>query len=139
MDNLIALLKSHEGFSSYAYPDSLGYWSIGYGKCIDKRIKCGISIKEAEYLLMNEIERSQIELSHYDWFNEMDKVRKEVLIELHFNIGLTKLLKFENMIDSLKKRRYGDAAAHMLDSQWRQQVGDKRSGNMASRLATGKY
>jgi len=139
VDNLIALLKSHEGFSSYAYPDSLGYWSIGYGKCIDKRIKCGISIKEAEYLLMNEIERSQIELSHYDWFNEMDKVRKEVLIELHFNIGLTKLLKFENMIDSLKKRRYGDAAAHMLDSQWRQQVGDKRSGNMASRLATGKY
>jgi len=139
VDKLIARLKSHEGFSSYAYPDSLGYWSIGYGKCIDKRIKCGISIKEAEFLLMNEIERSQIELGHYDWFNDLDQVRKETLIELHFNIGLTKLLKFQNMIDALKNKRYGDAAAHMLDSNWRKQVGDTRALDMAKRLATGKY
>lgn len=139
MSDLLARIKKHEGFKSYAYQDSLGYWSIGYGKCIDKRVHCGLTIKEAEYLLNNELERSRFELGHYDWYNDLDQVRKDVLVELHYNIGLVKLLKFENMIDSLKQKKYGDAAAHMLDSKWRRQVGEDRSTDMAKRLASGSY
>lgn len=136
MDEFMSLLIEHEGLKKMPYTDTVGKLTIGIGRNLTDR---GISVQEAIHLCENDIRESRMELGHYDWFNEMDKVRKDVLVELHFNIGLSRLLKFENMIEALKKKRYGDAAAHMLDSRWRQQVGDKRSGNMAKRLATGKY
>lgn len=136
MDPLLPILIDHEGLKQFIYKDTVDKISIGIGRNLTDR---GISREEAIYLCQNDINESRAELSNYSWYEAMDSVRKDVLVELHFNIGLTKLLKFENMIQCLIMKKYADAATHMLDSKWRKQVGDRRALNMAKRLSTGKY
>jgi len=41
-------IKRHEGKVLHAYPDHLGYWTIGYGRLIDERRGGGITEAEAE-------------------------------------------------------------------------------------------
>jgi lysozyme len=136
METLISILIDHEGLKKLPYVDTMEKTSIGIGRNLTDR---GISREEAIYLCLNDVKESRSELSNYQWYESLDDVRKDVLVELHFNIGLSKLLKFDNMIQSLILKKYADAATHMLDSAWRKQVGDRRALNMAKRLSTGKY
>ena len=139
MDDLISCIQSHEGLILYCYADSLGFLTIGYGRCIDKKNNTGITKEEAEYLLKNDVNKSLNELKNYIWFNALDEVRQGVLIELHFNIGLTKLLQFRNMISALEKKDFSLAAIHLLNSKWAKEVGITRSQNMENRLINGFY
>lgn len=136
MDDLISCIKEHEGLRLICYKDTLGFWTIGFGRNLSGK---GISNAEALYMLNNDINECKVLLSHYDWFNALDKVRQEVLIELCFNIGLGSLLKFVHMIEYLKQHDYKNAASDMLNSLWARQVGELRSENMAKRLLTGSY
>lgn len=139
MDDLSALrarIIEHEGLKLFPYKDTLDKWTIGVGRNLSDR---GISHDEAMYLLNNDIQESAQELKHYDWFNNLDEVRQGVLIELHFNIGLTSLLKFKNMIACLEKKYYLNAAKALENSLWARQVGKIRSEDMADRLISGSY
>lgn len=137
--DLITIIKEHEGLYLYAYPDSLGFITIGYGKCIDKRKGDGISQQEAQYLLENDLANSRMQLAHFEWFNKLDTVRQDVLVELCFNIGLGGVLEFKHMLNCIEQKDYKAAAADMLYSLWARQVGSNRSQNMAHRLASGSY
>jgi len=136
MEELAQRIEAHEGLRLFPYTDTVGKLTIGYGRNLQDR---GISKAEATYLMQNDLAESRIELIHYDWFNKLDKVRQEVLIELHFNIGLTKILKFKQMIGHLITGDYTKAAEQLLDSLWAKQVGRTRSRDMVDRLTTGKY
>jgi lysozyme len=136
MDNLTQRIIEHEGFKLFPYRDSVGKLTIGIGRNLSDR---GISRDEAMLLMNNDLAESRMELSHFEWFTKLDIVRQEVLIELHFNIGLTSLLKFELMIQCLSKEMYRDAAQDLLKSLWAQEVGKERSHDMATRLIYGKY
>jgi lysozyme len=139
MDNLLRIVKSHEGFSPWVYQDSLGYWTVGYGKCLDKRKNCGLTQEQAEYLLKSELNQCELELSHFTWFTQLDAVRQEVFIELSFNMGLTNLLKFVRTLKAVQKKDFNKAADELLDSLWAKQVKEKRANNIANRLRTGTY
>ncbi len=139
MDNLEARVIRHEGKKKSAYQDSLGYWTIGIGRLIDSRKNAGLSDDEMLYLLRNDLAESEKELMRFPWFTKMDRVRQEVMIELHFNIGLANLLGFKNMIAYLTKGSYINAATQLLNSLWAKQVGENRSSDMANRLRTGSY
>jgi lysozyme len=110
--------------------------TIGVGRNIEN---IGISHDEAMYLLGNDIDRCVRELSHYDWFICLDDVRQGVLIELNFNIGLSRLLGFKKMIAALNSKDYVMAGAELLDSRWAIQVGKNRSNDMANRMISGEY
>ena len=46
--NIREQLHRDEGFIDHAYQDQLGYWTIGIGTCIDRRVVGdGISLEEA--------------------------------------------------------------------------------------------
>jgi len=139
MDNLLSIVKSHEGFSPWAYPDSLGYITAGYGKCLDKRKNCGLTHEEAEYLLKSELNQCELELAHFTWFMQLDRVRQEVFIELSFNMGLSNLLKFHRMIEAVQKKDFNGAGDELLNSLWAKQVKEGRANNIANRLRTGTY
>lgn len=139
MGQLEELIKQHEGFRPYVYSDSLGYATIGYGRVIDKRVNKGITQEEANYLLANDIAYCRKELSQFVWYNALDDVRKDVFVELCFNLGLNKLMDFKQTIASTANKDYKGAAAHLLDSLWAKQVSRTRSENIAQRLATGSY
>ena len=62
---------------------------------------------------------------------------EEVLIEMMFNIGLTKLCKFTGMFDAISKGDYEAAANEMIDSKWHRDFvrwnGGKDTPNIRSR------
>lgn len=128
---MIEQLKQSEGFRSYAYQDSKGFLTIGYGRLIDRRRGGGISKDEAEYLLANDISKAIEALENsLPWWTQLNEPRRRVLVDMAFNLGIDGLLKFKHTLLAIKEGRYLDAKAGMLASAWAGQVGDR-----AQRLA----
>lgn len=138
-EQLIKKIYDHEGNERYVYKDSLGNETIGIGRNIAARSGRGLSMDESLYLLKNDIIMCKKSLKNYDWYKCLDLVRKEVLIELLFNLGLTRFFSFKKMIGALQLKDYVKAANELIDSRWSMQVGINRSEDMYSRLLNGKY
>ncbi len=136
MDNLRSLILNHEGLKLKPYTDTTGNLTIGIGRNLEGR---GISEAESFFLLENDLKEIEEQLIKHYWFVALDKVRQEVIIELVFNVGLTRALGFKKMIEALKSLEYRKAADELLDSAWTKQVGERRSNSLYSRLLTGKY
>ncbi len=136
MDELFHRIKEHEGYRKKLYVDSVGKQSIGIGRNLTDR---GLRDDEILLLYNNDMSESIREMRQFEWWNQLDRVRKEVILELHFNIGLTRLLKFRQTIAALEKKDYEGASMHLLNSLWAKQVGPNRSNDMANRLRTGAY
>ena len=84
MEQLIEMLKRHEGVKSHVYKCSAGYESIGVGRNISKT-GLGLSEDEVDYLLESDISRVIKELSsEYPWFSSLDDVRKDAMIDISF-------------------------------------------------------
>lgn len=137
--NLKQCLIDSEGKERFAYQDSLGYWSVGIGRCIDKRIGKGLSDQEINYLLDNDIAQCRKQLEGFDWYLAQDDVRKEVLVELCFNLGLPKLLKFTNTLNCIAKKDYHGTVLNLLNSNWAKQVQQSRIQSIIYRLVHGEY
>lgn len=136
MNPLQSVIIAHEGLKLKPYRDTVGKLTIGVGRNLDD---CGISEDEAMFLLNNDLTACETQLSRYDWYVGLDKVRQGVIIELVFNVGLPKALLFKNMIIAIINENWAGASNELLDSAWAKQVGSTRSENMASRLLRGKY
>lgn len=136
MNPLQSVIIEHEGVRLKPYRDTKGVLTIGVGRNLDD---CGISEDEAMFLLNNDLTTCETQLSRYDWYVGLDKVRQGVIIELVFNVGLPKALQFKNMIIAIINENWAGASNELLDSAWAKQVGSTRSENMASRLLRGKY
>lgn len=141
MDNtlLTGRLIAHEGMKKFAYQDSKGYWSVGIGRCIDSKIGRGLSIDEQMYLLNNDIKLCGQQLSTHKFYTIQDIVRQEALIELCFNMGIDKLLKFAKMLAAFSAKDYKRAAAELVDSLWAIQVQPERVKDLVYRIEHGSY
>lgn len=136
---LRARLYENEGKKKSAYQDSLGYWTIGCGRLIDAKKNAGLSDVEIDYLLTNDIASARIALQPFGWYNKQDQVRKDVLVELCFNLGLTGLQGFKKMIAALDTLNYKLAVQELLDSKWATQVGQGRINDLVYRMKNGAY
>lgn len=123
----IAQLKRDEGLRLRPYRCTSGKLTIGYGRNLEDR---GIDRHEADAMLQNDIERTETSLSHHVIWPSLSDVRRDVLINMAYNMGLDGLYKFNRFFQRLAMRDYSRAADEMLDSAWAQQVGDR-----AKRLA----
>jgi lysozyme len=137
MKRLIEQLKRHEGVSKWAYEDHLGYITVGVGRCLDPEIGLGLSDKEIDYLLQNDIERCYKELECLSWFPDLDPIRQEALVNMVFNLGLTRFLQFKKTLAYLAEGRYPEAADEMLDSKWARQV-KNRAIELSEMIRTGQ-
>jgi lysozyme len=132
-------LIEHEGIKKSAYNDSRGYLTIGIGFLIDPKMNAGLSIEECMMILRSRILNLERQLSQYPWFNIQDQVRKGVLIEMAYNLGVNGLLGFKNMIAALGDRQVGTAAVEMGKSLWATQIGQARLKDMQGRMREGSY
>ena len=138
MSKLIEQLKIHEGVREKVYLCSAGYETIGVGRNISES-GLGLSSDEIDYLLSNDIKRCQQELEfNFDWFKELDDVRRDAIINLCFNIGVTSLKKFSKAIAAMNVHDYETAAMEFLDSRWASQVGT-RALDVTDMIRTGDY
>jgi len=135
MIKLIENLKRHEGLRLKPYLCSEGKITIGFGRNLEDM---GISEKEAEMLLMSDIQRCYEELDVFSWFHDLDQVRQEAMVNMLFNLGLPTFLEFKRTLKFMAEGAYSQAAEEMLDSKWARQVGD-RATELAYMVETGQY
>ncbi len=133
---LVDSLKEHEGFRADAYIDTTGHLTIGYGQRVDE---LRVSKEEAETWLIDGIVSKTRELETFLAFRAVkDPVRRDVLIEMAYNLGVDGLMKFRNMWAAIKAQNWDEAAVQMLDSLWAKQVG-ARAHTLATRMKQGVY
>jgi len=119
MTNLKEWIKKCEGYKPKPYLDTLGKLSIGYGRNLKDN---GISLEEANFMFENDLARCQKELYPYSWYLHQPLHIQYALVNMCFNLGLTKLLGFKKMIQALEEKNYTKAAMEALDSKWATQV-----------------
>jgi lysozyme len=97
--------------------------TIGVGRNLDS---IGLSEDEVLYLLDNDIERCDRELlNHFKWYPELCRARQDAMINLCFNLGMTRLRTFKKALHAMSEEDYPRAADEFLDSKWANQVGNR--------------
>ncbi|MEH6435767.1 glycoside hydrolase family protein [Massilia sp. DD77] len=135
-DKLAAQLTIDEGRRALIYLDSVGKWTGGVGRNLVDR---PFSDDEIDLMLKNDIDLVEKELDRrLPWWRDMSAARQNVLANMCFNLGITRLLGFTQALAHMRSRRYDAAAREMLDSKWAKQVGD-RAVRLAALMRKGEF
>ena len=138
-EDLSKMLMRHEGVESYVYQCSTGKETIGVGRNISPNGGIGLSEDEIVFLLVNDIKRCKEELkNNFDWFEDLNTARQHAMIDIVFNLGITRLLKFKKALAFMVEQDYFNASEEFLDSRWATQVGH-RAEELAEMIHTGEY
>lgn len=124
---LIKDLKDREGYRKNTYTCKNGYLSVGYGRNLDA---VGIRENEATMMLLNDVNEviNQLDIK-IPWWRETPERVQRVLIDMGFNMGVGKLLKFVKMLSLLQAGHYDFAAQEMLHSKYAKDVGQRAIDN----------
>ena len=131
-------IKRHEGLRLEPYADTAGKLTIGFGHNLSAN---GISWRVAEqvfredYLVAEADARLTFDKSLWD---ELNRPRRGVLVNMAFNLGWVRLKHFKRMIRAIELADYALAAKEMLDSKWARQVGN-RAAELAEQMRTGRW
>ncbi len=164
MTTLLNFVKRHEGFSFLPYQDTVGKWTVFFGRNIDDmpcnsdEVKAlfkaiGVALDNADdhqaELIEDELHKAgnlfldnDLGMAHgacQRVFNDFDiySVNRQIsLISVMFNLGLTRFNGFKKMIRAIKDRDWKEAAIQLKDSKRHTQV-PSRSDEEASMLEIG--
>lgn len=154
-DKIIERTKSFEGFREKPYKDTVGKWTIGFGRNLEDN---PLSIDEVillfqrtafkdtkaaedwfEMLLRHDLESHSKELKKsLAMFPMCDQDEKTVLIDMAFNMGVPNLLTFRNMLHAIDNEDKVTAAVELLDSKYAETVKTRAVAN-AKIIARGRY
>lgn len=152
-DKLIERTKKHEGYKPSPYKDTVGKWTVGYGRNLEDN---PLSVSEVlklfnrvefktsrdaqiffEGLLISDITKHAEELeSSLAMFPMCDDNEQTVLIDMAFNLGVPTLLQFKGMLHAIDNDDKVQAAVELLDSKYAEQVKTRAVDN-AKLLAGG--
>jgi lysozyme len=88
-------------------------------------------------MFQNDLKQTIGELEPLPWFSSQPQGVKNALINMNFNLGITKMLQFEDMICCLQRKNYSGAAHAALNSLWAKEVG-QRAKDIAVMISEGK-
>ena len=148
--NLLADIKKHEGCRLTSYQDTLGVWTIGYGATY---FPCDMTLEGRHVLAGDKVQRwdtinqQQAEMmvnQHLDnaiddvdrnlpWVKLLPEPAREALYSMSFQLGISRLMKFEKMLAAVRGRRWAKAVWEGYDSRWRVQT-PKRWEYMSQRF-----
>lgn len=130
------LISQHEGFRSKAYVCSEGHLTVGFGRNLED---LGVSEEEAYQLLDNDIKRCVQESKiRFPWFESLDQVRRDVVISMVFNLGISRLLNFKEFLHAMSVNDFKKASEEMLNSHWAKQV-KSRANELSEMMKSGLY
>lgn len=129
--HFIDMIMEHEGLRLNVYKDSLGHATIGYGHLLtraDKKHEVfneGISLERAKEILMGDLYTAALGARDIMYGREIPyhPVVYQVLTDMTFNLGKSRLLRFKKTLALLQIQDYEAASVEMLDSRWARQVG----------------
>lgn len=119
IETLEQMLERHEGYRSTPYLDSVGVQTIGIGHNLHKPLSRNAIMQ----ILRDDIVDATNDCVHaFPWFAELSEPRQRAMINLCFNLGLPKLLKFTKFLAAMELGHYDTAADELMDSLWFKQV-----------------
>jgi lysozyme len=133
---LKAQLVRHEGYVPHAYADSEGYWTIGVGHLIDKRLGGKLDADVIDLQLERDIARCVRDADTYAWFATLVPARQNVVLNLLFNLGKARFDKFVNTQAAMARGDIEAAAKGLEASKWYTQVG-KRGAELVAQWRSG--
>ena len=138
IDKLKEQIKHSEGVRTTAYKDTLNNWTTGVGHLI--------RLPDEEYLLEKELTDLEVDqifttdlnqaIDDARKFIDADSIPEEaffVVIDMAFNLGLPKLMRFQNFQQALRDKDFVKASFEMLDSLWAKQL-PNRSKRLAKQM-----
>ena len=137
---LVAQLHRHEDARRFAYTCPAGHLTIAVGRNIDANGGIGLSDDEIDYLLNNDIQRCHDELAgaYGAWYPALNPARQHAMINLNFNLGLTRLGGFTKFLAAMGAGNWQTAGNELLDSRYARQVG-ARAQELAQMIRTGEF
>lgn len=142
------MLKLHEGLRLKPYKCTANKWTIFIGRNYQDNpftteeltliLNKGCTEEVAYIILNNDVSKVKRQLARIAYFTELDEVRRAVLIDMCFNLGIDRLLGFKNTLKCIQERNFKDAAKEMLNSQWAKQVG-WRAVRLSKMMETGDW
>ena len=141
-DKIREMIKIHEGLKLTPYECTAGRWTIGYGHNLEAHNEtppARISKEQAERYLDQDIAAAEMRCEEkLPYFAFLDDVRKAVMIDMCFNLGINGLLGFKKTNAAIMAKQYYTAATEMLDSKWATQVG-RRAGRLSKMMIYGVW
>lgn len=135
-----AILIDHEGEELSAYQDSLGFWTIGIGHLIDKRKGGAIPQRISRELFEDDVNVAHVKARiAFPWFDHLDPVRQDAIVNLTFNLGIEGLKKFRLMNGHIEYGNWEGAAYELYNSLWAKQVQKKRVDDLMRALEKGVW
>lgn len=119
---VVEQLTKHEGVKRFPYTDTVGKLTIGVGRNLTDK---GLRPEEIAILLDHDVADAEDDaraLVGNACFNALSDVRKAVVVNMAFNLGVTRLRKFVQMLAAMKDGRHRDVAMEMRQSKWAQDV-----------------
>jgi lysozyme len=137
------LLIKHEGSVPSPYADTMGHQTVGVGHNLDSSPLPGeaypMSQERILEVLAQDIVDAQDELhAALPWVAALDPVRKAVLTDMAFNMGIRTLLTFHHTLGFIESGEWIAAAQGMLESLWANQVGIRATED-ARMMVTGLW
>jgi lysozyme len=127
MDKIKEMLVKHEGLVCHVYDDSLGYKTIGVGRCLDKN---GISEDEAMYLLDNDIKRVIESLDkHWHVWRSFPELAQMVCVDCTFQMGITGWMAFRHTRALMEMECWIEASEEILRSKYANQTPNRAAYN----------
>jgi len=133
-EQVMEMIKRHEGFRDRIYRDSVGVLTVGWGHALHEGSHVPVAI--CERLFESDFEKVKADYQSLG-LDDLDPVRRGVLLDMLFNLGKPRLLGFRLMFMAIRKQDYVKAAEEMLDSKWAGQVG-MRAVRLSRMMRTGQ-
>lgn len=133
------LLEEEEGRVASVYQDHFGYWTIGVGHLVDKRLGGKLPDPIIDALLDYDIGEKWAEVTQrWPWMAALDDVRQFVFLSMAFQMGTSRMSAFGNTLAAAERGDWPATARGMLASLWAKQT-PARVGRLAKMIETGEY
>jgi len=156
-DSELGQIKYDEDFRPKVYKDSREIDTIGYGfnlerpeaqaeldhAGINKTVadlrsgKQSLTEAEADILIRSEVPKFESAAMNFvgeETWNSLPRDKQNILTNMAFNLGSTRLNKFNNLRAAIQAGDYQKAKDEMYDSEWRKQV-TNRATRLMDRMA----
>jgi len=140
---LVEKIKENEGFSNKVYKDTLGYSTVGYGFLLAALTADELALNGGKYEPMSKetadkILKLKLEkltaavFATFDWLKEKPKNVQEVVIEMAYQLGVSKVKKFVTTMHHIRVGEYRAAYQSGMNSLWA-----KQTPNRAKKVLSG--
>ena len=140
--NISEMLEVEEGFRSKPYLCSEGFATVGIGWRIGSK---GQPLSDFKHISMCQAAAyAQLDFkiagitanlsNEFEFFKDLNECRQAVLISMAYQMGLSGLLKFKNMLAAIETQCWNDAAHEGLDSRWATQTSERAERQMKTLL-----